>query len=540
MSPAFSESGKTMEDSAENSWIMRVRPETDTPTLEDNTGDVDRLLRGIKRKLHVEELSIGLPLVRRIPHLLRECGYEVQTLVHENQDGSWHLMDVYGARDKRAVLGLSVDIGSSTIGARLVDLESGRIQDEISVLNPQVKIGPDILTRIHYAGREGGLAELRDLVVECLNRVIRSFAEKHSFSLEEIAAMTIAGNTTMVHLFLGLDPYWICREPYIPVVNSPPLLRAAEIGIRIHPEAPVFVFPNVGSYFGGDLLAGILVSGMAKREELSILVDIGTNAEIVLGNKEWLVACAGAAGPALEGGVAGMGMMAGPGVIDRVRIDRVTGEVLTRTIQNEPAIGICGSGLIDLIAELYLTGMIDSRGRFVPEKCDRHLREMDGSRVFVVVSSGNSASGEDLILAQTDLDALLRSKAAMYAILATITGTVNISMEEIGSFYIAGTFGTYIDPQSAITIGMVPDLPLEKYQTLGNSSLEGATSVLLSWKAREEIDRIRDRITYLELNVNQDFMNLFNAARFIPHTDQSLFPSVQRQIARAKRMATKP
>ena len=339
--------------------------------------------------------------------------------------------------------------------------------------------------------------------------------------------MSVAGNTTMTHFFLGLDPYWICREPYIPVINKPDQISAKELGLKINPEAPVLIFPNVGSYFGGDLIAGILASGMLGQGEPSILVDVGTNAEVVVGNNDWLMACAGAAGPALEGGVADMGMMAGPGVIDHVRIDPHSGQFTIMTIGNHPAVGICGSGLIDLVADLFIAGMIDLRGKYVISKCGDRLVEIDDIKYLVIVLSEDSATGQALTLSQPDIDALMRSKAAMYTILTTITITVYVPMHEVSRFFIAGTFGSFIDPRSAITIGMLPDLPLETYVPLGNSSLEGASMVLLSAEARNKIPKIRDKITYLELNVNQDFMNLFSAAKFIPHTDRSLFPSVK-------------
>jgi len=222
-----------------------------------------------------------------------------------------------------------------------------------------------------------------------------------------------------------------------------------------------------------------------------------------------------------------MGMMAGPGVIDKVVIDPRSKEFWTTTIENKPPTGICGSGLIDLVAQLFLAEMIDLRGRFVVSKCGERLKDIEGINHLIVVSSQDSATGKDLCLSQTDIDALTRSKAAMYTILSTITNMINVSMEDISNFYIAGTFGAYMDPQSAITIGMIPDLPLETYKPLGNTSLTGASLALLSSAAREEVYRIRDRITYIELNVNQEFMNLFSAARFIPHTDRSLFPSVR-------------
>jgi uncharacterized 2Fe-2S/4Fe-4S cluster protein (DUF4445 family) len=331
----------------------------------------------------------------------------------------------------------------------------------------------------------------------------------------------------MSHLFLGCDPYWICREPYIPVINTPDLMAAKDLGLAIHPEAPVLVLPNVGSYFGGDLIAGILISGIHREEALSVLVDVGTNAEVVLGNRDWLVGCAGAAGPALEGGVANIGMRASPGAIDRAILDPVSGEVRIHTIGNEPARGICGSGLIDLVAQLFLSGRIDARGKFVADQCGDRLKRADGMTQFVVVPAADSGTGEDLALTQADLDSLVRSKAAMYTILSTVCRMVNVSMREIRNFFTAGTFGLHIDPRSAITLGMLPDLPLESYKPLGNTSLAGACQVLLSSAARKEIGGIRNRVTYVELNVNQEFMSLFNGARFIPHTDRALFPSVK-------------
>jgi uncharacterized 2Fe-2S/4Fe-4S cluster protein (DUF4445 family) len=507
-------------------WIRAVSVKVEPPGLKNNTGDVDRLIKGMEKAFPGPRIVPKLALIKRAPDLLRERDYEVEALFYE-EEGRRVLFDLRPCLVEEPLFGLAVDLGSSTIVVRLMNLVSGEMEDETAFLNPQTEIGPDILTRIHYAGQPEGLAQLQRLVVDGLNWAIRVVAQNKGISPKDIAGMALAGNTTMTHLFLGLDPYRLCREPYIPVINAPPLLKASETGVIIHPDAPLLIFPNVGSYFGGDLVAGILASGMAERETLSILVDVGTNAEVVLGNKDWLAACAGAAGPALEGGVASMGMMAGPGVIDKVRIDPASQEITIRTIENKPPVGICGSGLIDLAAQLYLAGMIDLRGKFVADRCGERLRDLEGIPNFVVVESGNCGSGRDLTLAQTDMDALLRSKAAMYTILTTITDMLNVSMKDIGRFYIAGTFGSYIDPRSAIALGMVPDLPLARYKPLGNTSLEGAAKGLVSKQAFKKIQEIRDRITYIELNVNQEFMNLFSAARFIPHTDRSLFPSVQ-------------
>jgi uncharacterized 2Fe-2S/4Fe-4S cluster protein (DUF4445 family) len=510
----------------EEGWIRLVTLAVARPSLKDNTADADRLIKSLEKDFQGREVRIGLALTRKIPLLLREYGYHVHAVLYRDE-GSWRLIDVGPASQNPQLYALAVDLGTTTIVIRLLDLLKGEILEESSFTNPQTEIGLDILTRIHHAGRQGGLEELQNLVVERLNREIEGLAKRRRFEPGAIVAASAAGNTTMTHLFLGLDPHWICREPYIPVINKVPVLKASELGVKIHPDAAVLVFPNVGSYFGGDLIAGILASGMTGQEDLSILVDIGTNAEIVLGNEDWLLACAGAAGPALEGGVAGIGMMAGPGAIDKVTTDPSTGEFRIRTIDNGPAAGICGSGLIDLVAQLFLAGRIDMRGKYVPERCGSRLKETEGMTGYVLVPAEKSATGRDLVLSQPDIDALLRSKAAMYTILTTVARMAHVSMRDFKDFFIAGTFGAYIDPESAITIGMVPDLPRETYKPLGNTSLAGATKALLSAGAREEITRIRNKVTYVELNVNQEFMNLFSAAKFIPHTDRALFPTVK-------------
>jgi uncharacterized 2Fe-2S/4Fe-4S cluster protein (DUF4445 family) len=514
--------GETQNDG----WIRKISPQMTTPSLKDNTADVDRLTKGIKKALDGQEVAVDFSLAKKIPSLLRGYGYEVQAVLYKGTN-SWHLVDLFPLQNDNPIYGLAVDLGSSTVVLRLLDLNTREIKDETSFLNPQVEIGQDILTRIHFASKEGGLQRLQAILVDRLNEEISRVAKRHGIRTASLVGMCVAGNTTMSHLFLGLDPFWICREPYIPSINRPDLIPSGHFGLAINPKSPVLVIPNAGSYFGGDLIAGILASGITHQAEISILVDVGTNAEVVLGNREWLMGCAGAAGPALEGGVARMGMMAGPGVIDKVVVDPRSGQFQLRAIEDKPPVGICGSGLIDLVAQLFLAGMIDLRGRYVESKCRERLREIDGVKHFVVVFSQDSATGKELTLSQTEIDSLIRSKAAMYTILSTITQMINVSMQEISNFYIAGTFGSYVDPQSAVTIGMIPDLPLETYKPLGNTSLTGAIMALLSGTAREEIYKIRDRVTYIELNVNQEFMNLFSAAKFIPHTDRSLFPSVK-------------
>lgn len=465
-------------------------------------------------------------ILHGLPDMVRKSGYAVQAILYHDTFGHL-LVDVLPLDDPEPVFGVAVDLGTTRIVIRLVDLKTRGIVGETAFDNPQIAVGPDILSRVHYCSSiDGGLERLQQDVIDGLNREIAKLCSAAGSVPARVFLMSVSGNTTMSHFFLGLSPYYLIREPYIPVVNRPPVVSARQIGLGLRQSAKVFVFPNIGSYFGGDLIAGILHSGLHHQEEATLLVDVGTNAEVVLGNASWMMACAGAAGPALEGGVTRMGMMAGAGAIDRVRIDPETGELIFHTIDGQKPRGICGSGIIDLAACLFRKGFVDVRGKFVPSACGERLLDREGMPAFCIVQAAESATGEALFLTQADLDSLIRSKAAMYTILETLTASVGMSLQELQRVLIAGTFGMFIDPVSAITIGMIPDLPLERYRAIGNSSLEGATLVLTRPEAMHEISRIQTNITYMELNVNVDFMNRFSAAKFLPHTDPKLFPSV--------------
>ena len=504
-------------------WIQRIT--LSPPALTDNVADTDRLLNALKKVLKVKSIRVDIELVRLLPENLRQWGYDVRCVLFS--DGAvTHLVGLTGGGDRTPMTGLAVDLGTTRVVTRLMDLESGRTLAETSFENPQTALGDDILTRIHLTDREpDGLSRMQDLIVRGLNSAVDELCAAGGLSPEDIYLLAVAGNTTMTHFLLSLSPHWIIREPYIPAWNQPGIIRAADIGLSANPRARVYVFPNIGSYFGGDLISGILYSGMAESEQTMLLVDVGTNAEVVLGNKDWLIACAGAAGPALEGGVAEIGAKAGPGVIDRLSLDPETHLITMETIADLPPRGICGSAFIDLVAGLFLAGIIDIRGKLTDDRHGR-IRDNDGIREFVVVPAEASATGKALCLNQPDIDNLIRSKAAMYTILRTLTTTVGLSFSDIGTFNVAGTFGSFINPRSAIAIGMLPDLPLSIFTVLGNSSLEGAALVLTDRTRIIEIPGITDRLTYLELNVNQDFMNRFSAAKFLPHTDVSRFPSV--------------
>jgi len=505
-------------------WLHTVS--LSPPSLQNNIADADRLIAALKTALQTDDaIHIEFDLLKTLPDRLRQSDFSLRCILFRDRQ-RWRVVGIESAADVQPAAGLAVDLGTSRVALRLLDLADGRTLAESGFDNPQLAVGPDILARIHFAEASGGLARLNELIIGGLNRAIAAVCQAGGIESRNIYALTLAGNTAMTHLFLGLNPRWIIREPYIPVINKPEVLKAAELGLQVNPLARILVFPNIGSYFGGDLIAGIFYAGLHTASDTAILVDVGTNAEVVLGNANWMIACAGAAGPALEGGVTKMGMMAAPGVVDKIAIDPTNHAFTLHSIEDKPPVGICGSGVIDLAAQLFLTGMVDMRGKLVPAVCGERLQEIDGLMHLVVVPADQSATGADLTVSQADLDSLIRSKAAMYTILETITMSVGMQLKDLATFYVAGTFGSFIDPRSAITIGMLPDLPLDRYQPLGNSSLGGAALALTSAASLAEIDRIRERITYLELNVNQDFMNRFSAAKFLPHTDKSLFPSV--------------
>jgi uncharacterized 2Fe-2S/4Fe-4S cluster protein (DUF4445 family) len=506
------------------SWLIPLY--LAAPSLEDNTADANRLLGALSEALDCTAVAADLNLMRAIPEKLRAWGYRARCVVGRDHSG-FKLCGMCAPDDDGPVPGLAIDLGTTRIALRLLDLAAGDTMAELTFDNPQSEIGPDILTRIHHAAGEEGLFELQAMLVDGLNDQIEALVGSCGLKTDQVHLAALAGNTAMTHLLLGLDPRWIIREPYIPVTNTPGLIRARDLGLRIGPSARLFVFPNVGSYFGGDLIAGILAADLHKRSEPALMVDVGTNAEVVLGNRDWLIGCAGAAGPALEGGVAEVGMTAGDGVIDRVWIESESKRLEFHVLGGGKPRGICGSGLIDLAACLFRSGRIDLRGRLVPDACADAYEMLEGVAHLVLVPAAESASGRDLTIGQHSLTSLKKAKAAMFTILETLTASVGTVLEDVSVFFVAGTFGSVIDPESAVTIGMLPDIPRLRFQVLGNSSLGGATRLMLNASLIDDVHAIRKRVTYLELNVNQDFMNRFSGAQFFPHTDPSRFPSVR-------------
>ncbi len=506
-------------------WVRLI--EIEKPSLGNNTADVERLEKSLKDELGSEHIRIPFPVIKSLPSDLRSWGFRAKAVVFRDK-ASWSLMDLLPPDSEKPILGAAIDIGTTRIEISLVHLETVTEIGKIGFDNPQALIGPDVLTRIHYSARPGGLEELTRLVIGAVNQNLLLLCQTHRHEKEDIYLVSAAGNTAMTHLFMGIESFEIIKEPYIPCTNIPGTLSAKSLNLDINVNALVYLFPNIGSYFGGDLIAGILFSGLDKKEEPCIMVDVGTNAEIVVGAKDFLIACAGAAGPALEGGMSKMGMTAKPGVIDRVWVDPKSRDICFHTIEDQTPIGICGSGMIDLAAALFISGRIDIRGKFSESGSGNRLIEKEGIKAFVLVDESLSGTGEAIVLSQVDLNSLTSSKAAMYTILEVIVkNTAGLDFTDLKKFYVAGTFGSFINPISAISIGMLPDIPISTFEVLGNSSLGGAKLLLTSPDAFDRILSIRQSITYIELNVNQEFMNMFSGAKFYPHTEASRFPSVR-------------
>jgi uncharacterized 2Fe-2S/4Fe-4S cluster protein (DUF4445 family) len=509
--------------------VQTLRLQLEPPSAADHAGDLDRVLRTLAARGY-PGVQAPLPLVATLPSLLRTAGFAIDADIALVPAPT--LVRVAPAGEGGRTLGLAVDLGSTNIVAMLVDLGTGTTLAERSALNPQVEQGEDILARTHFCRRPGGLGRLQAHAAGAITALAEELAGAAGAAAGEISCVAVSGNTTMAHFLLGLDPGNLCRAPYVPAANRFPVARAAELGLGVAPLAPVVVLPNVGSYVGGDALAGVLVAGIHERAGISLLVDIGTNAEIVVGNRDFLLVGAGSAGPGLEGGVVRDGIRAAPGAIERIAIDRGTLLPSYDVIGGRRPAGICGSGLIDLVAELFASGVVDSRGKFVGSSPSPRLRIEDGVARFVVAEAGETATGRAIGLSQPDLDNLMLSKAAMYTMLTVMTEAAGVRFEELESFLIAGAFGAYVAPDKAVAIGMVPDIPLERYRLLGNSSLEGARRVLLDAGALTAIEGLGRRMTYVEMNESREFMQQFTAARFLPHTDLALFPSVAARRAR--------
>lgn len=482
-------------------------------SLDDNKGDADRIIASLKERTGVSLIEFPLDIVKTVPSVIHSCNGTLTITVLSDGD-RLRTVSIEAGDTTNSHFGLAVDMGTTVVAAELIDLNTERSIASAGETNEQVEYGEDLLTRLHYAG-QGGVFKLQDALVDTINKLIGEVCTAARIDPFQITAISAAGNTTMTHLLLGIDPSPIRREPYTPVINHVPILRAEELGLKVAPQAPVYVFPSVGSYLGGDLVAGALAAGIVESDDVSLLLDIGTNGEMILGNKDWLLAGAGAAGPALEGGVVECAMRAKPDAIDRVKIDMDTFEPSYSVIGNEPPVGFCGSGLIDVIAQLYLTGLLDSTGRFLLDKKTARWQRINDSMAFILAYGDKTGSHKPIYITEKDIQNVLRTKAAMVAALTLLLDSVGLLITDIQHIYTAGSFGIHLSVDSATAIGLYPRLPSDRFISLGNGSLRGAREVLLNAEKIRDAENLADSITYVELNVHPGFMGIFRSAKYI-------------------------
>jgi uncharacterized 2Fe-2S/4Fe-4S cluster protein (DUF4445 family) len=516
--------------------VRKVHLHLPKPTLEDNLSDLDRIRRSL---LNAEDRSakIGLPVLRTIPRVVREKDWEITLSIAETTVGK-RIVKIEPGDTTDSMYGIAVDIGTTTVVLRLIDMVTGKTLTTESTYNKQIVCGEDVLTRIFYA-EEHGTSTMTKLIIQTIDFLISEACE-HASKLTgkkicptDILSASISGNPAMIHFFLMLDTSNMRLEPYIPVANLIPFVHADDIPLNINPNSLVYICPGRASYIGGDVLADVLASGMHLSKKLSLLIDVGTNGEVVLGNKDWMVCCSCSAGPAFEGGEVSCGMRAMQGAIDRISITR-SGDVRFHTIGDVEPLGICGSGLIDLISELFAHDYIDRRGVLNPTASKRIRKLESGESAFYIAHRGKGKLVKDwgeqpteILITDTDIQNILRTKAAIYSGCSVLLKSLEYDFEDVSQVIIAGGFGRYLNIRKAITIGLLPDIDLKKYRFIGNGALEGARLTLLSSQKRNEILDIYRKMTYFELSVSALFFEEFSSALFLPHTDIERFPSVK-------------
>ena len=515
--------------------VTKLYLELNPPTQEDNVSDMLRVMRGFKNaKPGEHEPSYDHPeLIRELPSVLRESDWKITLLLlhGKREDEPDRIIDVEPGDTTSRLYGLAVDIGTTTCSGVLIDLNSGKVISEASGYNAQIRYGEDVISRIIYAGRGVGLRDLQDKVVSTINAIIEDICKNMIISPADISYIMAAGNTVMSHLLLGLDPKYIREAPYVPSVSQFPLTKAAGLGIHAHPSVRLFLYPCIASYVGGDIVSGIHACQMVKSEEVSLFIDIGTNGEIVVGNEDWLVCTACSAGPAFEGGGIKYGMRASSGAIENFHIHHETYDPMIVTIGRIKPSGICGSGLISIVSELLESKVIDQQGKFNRNLNHSRIREGHDSWEYVLAWGQDSLIGEDIVITEVDLDNLMRAKGAMYAGYQTLLGSVGLTFDDLDRVIMAGNFGAFIDLERAICIGLLPDIDRDKFYYLGNASMLGCQISLTDVKRFRERVKVRRLITNMELSENPEFMTYYMASLFLPHTDMSLFPSVQSKLS---------
>jgi len=496
------------------------------PSEEDVLPDVERMTRAIQEQLGPVSVKVPFNVMGKLARTLREHDFCI-SIKGELKDNVFTCMGICSPRNT-AMVGCAIDVGTTTVAMVLTDLATGKILARGGSSNKQIRYGADVINRIIEQGHRGGKKTLQEAIVrETLTPMIMKLCRLAGVSARSIMRISIGANTTMNHLLVGVDADPVRTPPFVPSFYHWDGLLAGDLHLPTNPLAPVIVAPNVGSYVGGDITAGMLVMGMWQKEEISLFVDLGTNGEIVCGNQDLLISCACAAGPAFEGGNISCGMRATDGAIEAVSIDKATGEPTLSVIggENQKPVGICGSGVIDVVAQLFLAGFVNAGGHFIREHA-RVKYDEKGQGRYILSDAASSGTGRELAFTEEDIDNFLRAKGAIFSAIYTLLQSIDVTPDMLDRVYVAGGIGSKLNMHSAVTIGMLPDVPLDHFTYVGNSSLYGAYALTLSDEAVAKTDAIASEMTYLQLSTYPNYKETFTAACFIPHTDKTLFPSV--------------
>jgi uncharacterized 2Fe-2S/4Fe-4S cluster protein (DUF4445 family) len=522
--------------------VIQAFPLTLTPPdLSDQTDDWARLTTGLRQQAGIEQVQTSLQMLQRIGDVLRAGNWDVTAILDmhawEQPEGPPRLIELLPGKEliPPPLWGAAIDIGTTTVTVWLVDLITGKVEAQTVQYNQQISRGEDVVSRIIFASKDGGGENLRQLVLATINELLETACKRIKTDPPllptDILKATVVGNSTMMHLLLGIPPENIRMMPFTTTINQVPTLTAQEIGINIHPQGTIDCLPGVASYVGADITAGVLSSDLVNIDQVTLFMDVGTNGEIVLGSREWLVTCACSAGPAFEGAGVADGMRATKGAIEDIWINNDSLEPTFRVIGKVKPRGICGSGLIALLAEMFLTGVIDKAGNLDSSLQTPRIRQGEHGWEYVICFGVDTGHGNDIVITHVDVDNLLRAKAAIYAGFTVLAESVGIPLDWVEQVLIGGSFGKYINVEKAIDIGLLPDLPWDKFQFLGNTAVRGAYLALLDRQARSRVKDIASRMTYIELSADNKFYDAFMSAMFLPHTDLSRFPSVEAAIA---------
>lgn len=504
--------------------VRKIFLELPPPTIADNVANIDRITRELGKHLTFSAYDVSLSCLQELAGKLRDHAWKVTVTVarHEN---TGRILRIEGGDTTGRSYGLAVDVGTTTVVVQLVNLKTGKVVGVEANQNMQARYGEDVISRMVFACGRGSPGILQTAIVTNINALTSALVKEAGISTTDINCLVASGNTTMSHFLYGLTPCSLRLEPYVPTATVYPQVQAKEIGLNINTEGVVEVLPSVASYVGGDTVAGVLACGMADRHEVKCLIDCGTNAEIAIGNSEWLVTCAASAGPAFEGGGTKCGMRAASGAIEKVEI--VDGRVIYQTINNARPKGICGSGLIDCIYELARNRIIGQDGKFDLSVSDPRITVESDVPQYILAFPEETESGKEITITETDIGNLIKSKGAVFAAVKSLVDYVGLKFNQLDTIYLAGGFGSSLDTPKAIAIGLLPDIDVDRIRFIGNSSVMGARMVLLSSRAFEASRTIARRMTNIELSNYVPFMNEFIAALFLPHTDDKLFPSVR-------------